>query len=295
VAASGAIDTAPAQEVRKVNDRTVAWSPAKIPATSALSIILVEPSRSQALIIRNYLHDLGFHDILIAPSGQKALELASQKPPRVVISTMHLEDMTGMRLAQAMRAREPLSSIGFVLITSSTDGQEANLLSRVENCVRLPKPFGRDELGKALAAASAGSVPGPTPATPDALGHLKVLVVDDSAAARSHVRSVLASLGLRRFTEATDGLEARARLETESFDLVITDYHMPRCNGPSLIEFIRQRSSRPAVPIIVVTTETDPAKLDAVQRLGATAIFDKGFTAEAVRKTVEGLGKRPGQ
>src|SRR5262249_33222096 len=82
------------------------------------TVLLVEPSRSQAVIIRGYLQKLGFQDIPTTPSGQKALEIARAASPKVVISAMHLADMTGVQLAQKMRAEGPLSSTGFILITS---------------------------------------------------------------------------------------------------------------------------------------------------------------------------------
>jgi two-component system chemotaxis response regulator CheY len=117
-----------------------------------------------------------------------------------------------------------------------------------------------------------------------------VLVVDDSAAARSHIRGVLGGLGLDRVVEAPDGAAAVRLLEKEAFDLVVTDYNMPRLDGRGLIEFIRRRSATPSVPVIVVTTETDPAKLAAVRRLGVAAVCDKSFRPDVVRGVVQGLG-----
>jgi two-component system chemotaxis response regulator CheY len=217
------------------------------------------------------------------PSGQKALESARAAPPRVVISAMHLADMTGVQLAQKIRAEAPLSSTGFILITSQDDAQEAHLLSPAGNIVRLHKPFDLDRLGQALSAAGGAG-------EPSRVHNLRVLLVDDSAAARVHIRSVLVGLGLRHFVEAADGAEAVTLLERETFDLVVTDYSMPRLDGRGLIEFIRRRSSRPAVPVIMVTAETDPARLEAVRQLGVAAICDKSFKPESVRGVLQRLG-----
>src|SRR5262249_41477407 len=156
-------------------------------------------------------------------------------------------------------------------------------------------------LAGALAAATGGPQRPSRPATP-LVGQafqpdgpagkpdLRVLVVDDSAAARSHIRGVLAGLGLRNVTEAADGAEALTVLGREAFDLVVTDYHMPYLDGRGLIDFIRHRSPVPSVPIIVVTTETDPDKLEAVRRLGVAAICDKSFKPEVVRGVLQKLG-----
>src|SRR5262249_52296708 len=113
---------------------------------------------------------------------------------------------------------------------------------------------------------------------------------DDSAAARSHIRGALAGLGLRHIVEAADGAEAAALVEKEAFDLVVTDYHMPRLDGRGLIDFIRHRSPIPSVPVIVATTETDPAKLEALRQLGVSAICGKSLPPEVVRGAIERLG-----
>src|SRR5262249_44029771 len=101
--------------------------PASSPSAERMTVLLLEPSRSQAAITRGQLQKLGFRDVTPAPSGQKALELVRHDPPWVVVSAMHLADMTGMQLAQALRADGLLSSTGFVLITSQGGAAEANL------------------------------------------------------------------------------------------------------------------------------------------------------------------------
>jgi serine/threonine protein kinase len=270
-------------------DQTIDLAPVTTADTSSTTILLVEPSRSQAVIIRGYLQKLGHADVPTMPSGEKALESARATAPNVVISAMHLSDMTGVQLAQKMWAEKSLASVGFILITSQADAQEANLLSSAGHVVALHKPFTMEQLAQALSSATAGPDPSNQTGAGRA-GNLRVLLVDDSAAARVHIRRVLTGLGLRQITEAVDGAEAVTLLERERFDLVVTDYTMPRLDGRGLVEFIRQRSATPAMPVIMVTTETDPAKLNAVRQLGVSAICDKSFNPEVVRAVVERLG-----
>jgi two-component system chemotaxis response regulator CheY len=118
-----------------------------------------------------------------------------------------------------------------------------------------------------------------------------VLVVDDSASARSHMRRVLKAAGLDCIVEAEDGEQALALLEKETFHLVVTDYNMPRLDGRGVIDFIRSHSSMASLPVILVTTETDPAKLEEVRKLGVSAICDKSFPLEVIRRILERRGK----
>jgi two-component system chemotaxis response regulator CheY len=202
---------------------------------------------------------------------------------------MYLSDMTGLQLAQTLRADERLAHTGFVLITAPADDPEVGALGKAANVVRLAKPFGLEQLRQAAAAAAAGSPPPTAAGTIDRLSRLRILLVDDSAAARAHMRGVLTGLGVRQIVEAPDGADAVGLLPKQTFDVVVTDYTMPRLDGRGLIDFIRHQSATPALPVIVVTTETDPAKLDAVRRLGVSAICDKKFSPDVARAILESL------
>jgi serine/threonine-protein kinase len=278
-------------------------------AKTSAPVLLVEPSRTQAGIIRRMLQEAGADNVQVAPSGKKALEALRQPPggvrPRAVVSAMHLDDMTGAELVGTMRADPALAGVGFVLITSSLgDSPPEPRLAGAAHTALLPKPFDRETLGRALAEVggmTAGQAP-PRSATPGltnpTFAALRVLLVDDSPAVRSHIRRTLQQLGFLQITEASDGTEAVAILSRETFDvhgssvasmlrkerfdLVITDYNMPLLDGRGLVGFIRQQSECPSVPILMVTSETDPAKLEAARRLGATEICDKSFEARTV-------------
>src|SRR5262249_47029364 len=120
-------ETTPAGQAAGAGNQTVDLPPARTPVAGGITVLLVEPSRSQAVIIKNYLQKLGIQNVATASSGQKALESARSAPPQVVLSALHLADMTGVQLAQRLRTEEPLAATGFVLITSQTEVQEANL------------------------------------------------------------------------------------------------------------------------------------------------------------------------
>ena len=62
---------------------------------------------------------------------------------------------------------------------------------------------------------------------------------------------------------------------------------MPHMDGRGLVGYLRQNPATANVPIIVVTTETDPAKLAGLRRLGASAICDKSFATEKIRPILD--------
>jgi serine/threonine protein kinase/DNA-binding response OmpR family regulator len=269
------------------------------------SVLLVEPSRTQSGIIRKYLEAAGVEHVVTVPSGQEALKAVRADPPDAVISAMHLADMTGIQLAQEVRREGQAAAPGFVLISSESEGREAGLLSQSGQAVVLHKPFTAQKLAEALSLASrrflslkppSGATTPPSEVKPTAqparapeCGQLRVLIADDSAAARAHVRSVLDGLGFTQFVEVPDGAEAVAAVVRETFQLIVTDYNMPHMDGQGLVGFLKQNPYTASVPIIMVTSETDPGKLEAVRRLGVAAICDKSFPAEAVRGIIDRL------
>ena len=76
--------------------------------------------------------------------------------------------------------------------------------------------------------------------------------------------------------EATDGRDALGKLSPQ-FDLVITDLNMPQMDGIELIRQIRGGAINTYVPILVLTTESQPAKKQEAKAAGATGWIVKPF------------------
>src|SRR5262249_50510761 len=98
-------------------------------ASDTLKILLVEPSRTQSSIIRNYLKGQGFGDVVAVASGGEALGLMRSSTPGVVVTAMHLADMTGVDLGRRMR-EAGIVQPGFVLISSEAEAKEIGSLSK---------------------------------------------------------------------------------------------------------------------------------------------------------------------
>jgi two-component system chemotaxis response regulator CheY len=84
-----------------------------------------------------------------------------------------------------------------------------------------------------------------------------------------------------------------AAVAREKFDLIVTDYNMPLMDGSGLVAFLKQNPVSASIPIIMVTTEQDPQKLELIRRLGVTDICDKNFPAEIVGKIIDQILSKP--
>jgi two-component system chemotaxis response regulator CheY len=117
----------------------------------------------------------------------------------------------------------------------------------------------------------------------------RVLVVDDSRAARQVLVSAMAALGSGTCDEAADGAEALKRFASREYDLVVTDVHMPRLDGLKLIHHIRSGARHAGVPILVVTTDKTEAERKRAMGAGASAFLSKPVGAEDVSKAAASL------
>jgi len=116
-----------------------------------------------------------------------------------------------------------------------------------------------------------------------------VLVVDDSINTRELEKSILEAYGYTVVT-AEDGEDGWEKSRQTVFDLVITDVEMPRLDGFSLTERLRNDDRYRHVPIMIVTSrEKDEDKRRGIQ-VGANAYIVKGaFDQSNLLETVRSL------
>jgi two-component system chemotaxis response regulator CheY len=260
----------------------------KIPI-SDLAITVIEPSAMQARIIRERLLDLDVQNVEFHHDGQTALDNIRQSIPDLVISSMYLPDMTGTDLVLGLRADPALESVPYMLISSETSWASLDPIRQAGVVAILPKPFAAEDLRHALYTTIDMIMPDDNALADIPLDELKVLVVDDSTLARKHVIRVLNNLGIENIEQAENGRQAVTMIEDNYFDLVVTDYNMPEMDGEALTRYIRENSTQNAIPILMVTSEANDARLSAVQQAGVSGICDKPFEPGAVRQMIQNL------
>ena len=110
-----------------------------------------------------------------------------------------------------------------------------------------------------------------------------IAVVDDDAAIREAVESLLRSVGFRTavFASAEDLLQDG---QLQATACLIVDVRMPRMSG---LELQRQlaRADCP-MPIIFITAHSDEATRARALRAGAVAFLDKPFSDEVLLRAV---------
>jgi CheY-like chemotaxis protein len=99
----------------------------------------------------------------------------------------------------------------------------------------------------------------------------RILLVDDNSLGLAARRSVLEELGHLVQTSGT-AAEALDLCGQRSFDVVVTDYKMPKMNGVELIG--RLRKLHPATSVILISGFTDTLGLDEAST-GADIVLQK--------------------
>jgi CheY-like chemotaxis protein len=110
---------------------------------------------------------------------------------------------------------------------------------------------------------------------------LQVLVVDDSQAQRTRVRSALEGAGLTVVGEAEDGAQALSEAAAHHPDVVLMDLRMPRMDGVQATRILRRQ--QPDTPVVLWTGDDDAQLERAVSNSGAQVGIPKDIgTGELV-------------
>jgi len=114
-----------------------------------------------------------------------------------------------------------------------------------------------------------------------------ILVVDDSDVIRSIVEQTLRLYHYDHIITAIDGEDglAKAKANRNEIGLYVLDVNMPKMDGISLVKEVRAFDS--TTPIIMLTTETDKAKMMTARENGATGWIIKPFQGDKFIRVVE--------
>ncbi|MEP4531776.1 MAG: ATP-binding protein [Cyclobacteriaceae bacterium] len=124
---------------------------------------------------------------------------------------------------------------------------------------------------------------GTVEADPLNLKTAKILIVEDDDAMRSYIKAQLGSYSL---DEAADGLLAIEKLETNSYDLVITDLMMPKLDGLDLVTHLRASESTRNISVIMLTARAADEDIVNALTIGVNDYMIKPFNPEELKARV---------
>jgi two-component system chemotaxis response regulator CheY len=107
-------------------------------------------------------------------------------------------------------------------------------------------------------------------------GWKRILLVDDFEPGRLVLRERLEMQGYV-CQEVENGSEALKAIETERFDLVITDNTMPIMTGLQMVQCLAERPEDQRPPVIFLTGHLSDQLAKAAQAAGACAVLQKPY------------------
>jgi DNA-binding NtrC family response regulator len=112
-----------------------------------------------------------------------------------------------------------------------------------------------------------------------------VLVVDDEEIVLVALRETLRQLGFQ-VTAVADAIEALARLQTQTYSLVMTDHQMPRLTGMEFLAEARRIQPR-ATRVLITAVLNVSTVIDAINRAEVCRFLLKPWQRDELLAAVE--------
>ena len=90
---------------------------------------------------------------------------------------------------------------------------------------------------------------------------INILIVEDLLTTRLFLRRTLKKLGYTNVVLSGDGEIALKELELKSFDLIISDWHMPNTDGSDLYKALSKNRKWSEIPFLLITAEKERDKV----------------------------------
>ncbi|MBN1868757.1 chemotaxis response regulator CheY [Candidatus Sumerlaeota bacterium] len=110
-------------------------------ASGDISILIVDDFSTMRRVMRNTLHQLGFHNLDEANDGAAALEKLKTGAYDLVVTDWDMPNMTGLELLKAIRAQETLRSIPVLMVTAEAEKEKVFAAAQAGVTNYVVKPF----------------------------------------------------------------------------------------------------------------------------------------------------------
>src|SRR5256714_4359070 len=127
--------------------------------------------------------------------------------------------------------------------------------------------------------------------TPEQLGKLDVLVLDDSEDTTEMLRYLLEQTGAL-VTTATNGLDALRIASEREFDIVLSDISMPGMDGFEFVRRLRKLPANTDVPVLALTGFGRPEDIRRAETEGFFTHLTKPFDVKALAEILQRVPPR---
>ena len=267
-----------------------------------IPVLVVDDNPTNRRILEATLLQWGMKPIL-AESGLTALAALRQAKEAgnktlLLLLDAQMPQMDGFTLAEKIAQDPELPKATVMMLTSGGQRGDAARCRELGISAYLTKPVRQWELREAIASVLGMNQQESERATlltrhtlRETRRRLRVLLAEDSAINRELAVRILSKRG-HTVVVASNGKQAVAALETQTFDVVLMDVQMPEMDGFEATAAIRQKEKTIGVhvPIIALTAHAMKGDRERCLAGGMDGYVSKPVQAEELIKAVEGLG-----
>lgn len=284
-------------------DIAAAHQPAPVAAGVAprtRCVLLVDDVATNREVLCECLQALGYHDICEAVDGEAALQRLAERHIDLVITDLSMPMLDGFGLRTRMREDIRWARIPVIAVSAGMVDRQGRTALEAGFDAFLAKPFRIAALHAAVRkfigdapertpepAPSAVSSDAPASSAAGGASRPRILVVEDDAMNREVLCGMLLHQGFDP-VDSSDCVDALGRLFTESFDLVLFDFHMPHMNGAEFLRRYRAESgpAGPPPPFVCVTGALFDGEREQLEALGVRHVLEKPYRGALLRELV---------
>ncbi|WP_158215750.1 ATP-binding protein [Notoacmeibacter marinus] len=249
-------------------------------------VLLTDPVEGD--ILRRMLEDEGASVVCVGSRDDAAAQLEATGGLLLMAAARQTEDDAGDRLSAWLST----DKTGAITLIDAIDRGRLSTLREAGFDHYLARPVRGQTLLRiartALDERSEAKAPAPAPVAakkggtpklvPNGQSGRRVLVAEDNPVNALLVRSALAKGGHLAEIVGTGRGAVEAIRSGEQFDLVLLDLHMPEMGGMEALDLIRQSeeaNGQPAMPIHVLTADTQEETVSIAMQRGANGVVHK--------------------
>ncbi|MCM2129890.1 response regulator [Larsenimonas rhizosphaerae] len=242
-------------------------------------VLIVEDDPDTAWLIKQLVEKWGFH-AETAYSGQSALDRLRQQRFDAMTLDMILPDFSGKEVMRQLREMDPECDMPVIVISAHQSNGELKLASGVEARGWLSKPIDQDMLLDVLRGVI---TPG------QAMG--RILHVEDDSDLHQVISAMCRDIAVLDVAQTLQ--EARQRLGSITYDLVLLDLGLPDGSGWELMSMINSLEKPP--PVVVLSGNEITAEQRSIVQgaLAKSRISNKAFV-QTLQQILDGRSIQKG-
>ncbi|OGI01637.1 MAG: hypothetical protein A2104_03640 [Candidatus Melainabacteria bacterium GWF2_32_7] len=240
-------------------------------------ILICEDDKNVALLISLLLKHNGYLTD-IAYTASQARELLSRNEYNALTLDLILPDDDGISLIYELRSKEKTKYLPILVVSIKANQTNKELIGNLALVDWLNKPIDENKLIHSLKSLTCNNVQN----IPN------ILHVEDDPDILKIVKSVLK--GVANISQATTVEDAKVKLQSESYDLLLLDLSLPDGNGLELLPLIEQNDKK-VLTVIFSATNIDKDLYKQVDSVLLKSIVDNQKLLEIIGNLIGNVNK----